>query len=221
MSDALETEASAAAAERLTFFSDAVMAIAMTLLALELPIPEELTGDSGEQMNEMLAFFGAHSDEYLAFVISFGVIAIHWSTHFRVFRYLRAVSPRLIQLNTVWLLLIVITPFTTKIISLGENNLLRFSIYAGTQGLQFLIFAAIVWYLIKTDLMREGFDPARMYGSLSGVLPMAGAFLISIPVYAAIGSWAYFLWGIVPITAGQIVRIRAARARRAKAPVAR
>ena len=217
----MEKEAASSAADRLTFFSDAVMAIAMTLLALELPIPEELTGDSGEQMSEMLAFFNDHTDEYLAFLISFGVIAIHWSTHFRVFRYLRGVSPRLMQLNTVWLLLIVITPFTTKIISLGENNLLRFSIYAGTQGLQFLIFAVIVWYLIKADLMREGFDPARMYGSLSGVLPMAGAFLISIPVYAMVGSWAYFIWGIVPIVAGQIVRIRTARAGRAKVPETR
>jgi uncharacterized membrane protein len=214
----MEKEAASSAADRLTFFSDAVMAIAMTLLALELPIPEDLTGDSGEQMTEMLAFFGDHTDEYLAFLISFGVIAIHWSTHFRVFRYLRAISSRLLQLNLVWLLLIVLTPFTTKIISLGENNLLRFSIYAGSQGLQFLIFAVIVWYLIKGDLMREGFDPARLYGSLSGVLPMAGAFLISIPVYAAVGSWAFFIWGIVPVVAGQIVRVRTARAGRTKAP---
>ncbi len=212
----MEKEAASSAAERLTFFSDAVMAIAMTLLALELPIPEDLTGDSGEQMHEMLAFFGDHSDEYLAFVISFGVIAIHWSTHFRVFRYLRSVSPRLIQLNTVWLLLIVLTPFTTKIISLGDGNLLRFSIYAGSQGLQFLIFALIAQYLIKNDLMREGFDPARLRGSLSGVLPMAGAFLFSIPVYAVVGKWAFFVWGLTPIIAGQIVRIRDKRAGRTK-----
>ncbi len=217
----MEKESGSAAAERLTFFSDAVMAIAMTLLALELPIPEELTGDKGEQVGEMLTFFSEHSDEYLAFLISFVVIAIHWSTHFRVFRYLRSVSRRLVQLNLVWLLLIVLTPFTTKIISLGDGNLLRFSIYAGTQGLQFLVFALIVRYLIKGDLMRVGFDPARLYGSLRGVLPMAAAFLISIPVYAVIGSLAFFVWALTPMIAGQVFRIRDQRAGRTKSPEAR
>lgn len=209
----MERESASSAAERLTYFSDAVIAIAITLLALELPIPEEPAGDPGEQMSEMLAFFGEHSDEYFAFLISFVVIAIHWSTHFRVFRYLASISRRLLQLNLFWLLLIVVTPFTTKIISLGESNLLRFSIYAGTQGLQFLVFALIVRYLIKERLMREGFDTSRLYGSLRGVLPMAAAFLFSIPVYALVDRWAFLVWIVTPVIAGQVFRIRAARGR--------
>lgn len=213
MPESLRTEEATSGAERLTFFSDAVIAIAITLLALELPVPEELTGGSGEQMSEMITFFSAHADEYLAFLVSFLVIAIHWSTHFRVFRQVREVNARLVQLNLLWLLLIVITPFTTKIISLGENNLLRFSIYAGAQALQFSVFALLVLQLSKHRLMLASHDPARLRSTLHRVVPMAAAFAVSIPVYALVGRWAFVLWAVVPIVSGRIDEIRMRRNR--------
>ncbi|MFC7620649.1 TMEM175 family protein [Microlunatus sp. GCM10028923] len=216
MPESLRSEEATSGAERLTFFSDAVIAIAITLLALELPVPEELTGDSGEQMTEMITFFSAHADEYLAFLISFLVIAIHWSTHFRVFRQVRDVNARLIQLNLLWLLLIVITPFTTKIISLGENNPLRFAVYAGAQALQFTVFALLVLQLIKHKLMLTSHDPAQLRSTLRRVVPMAAAFAVSIPVYALAGRWAFVLWALVPIVTGRIDDLHLRRIRRGR-----
>src|SRR3954452_23319670 len=78
----LDAEVAVGSAERLVFFSDAVVAIAITLLALELPVP---TGDTNAAVWHSL---GDHLGEYLAFLISFAVIGSHWFGHHQLFRYL-------------------------------------------------------------------------------------------------------------------------------------
>ena len=80
-----------AAAERLMFFTDAVVAIALTLLALQLPIPGGIE-NVPRSSSEMVRDAGQHFDDYLAFLISFVVIAAHWRLHHRVFRYVRVAS---------------------------------------------------------------------------------------------------------------------------------
>ncbi|MEC3979770.1 TMEM175 family protein [Amycolatopsis sp. H20-H5] len=82
-------EVRAVAAERLTFFGDAVIAIALTLLALELPLPEGAT--NGELLHSALE----HRWEYIAFLVSFLVIGAHWSGHHRVFRYVTSLGGKL------------------------------------------------------------------------------------------------------------------------------
>lgn len=97
-------EIHAVSAERLTFFGDAVVAIALTLLALELPVPE------GSTNSEMWHSATSHRESYLAFMISFVVIAAHWRAHHRVFRYVTATNSRLTSYTMYWLLTLVITP---------------------------------------------------------------------------------------------------------------
>ena len=81
------------ATERLIFFSDAVVAIAITLLAIDLPVPEEPNA---------AAFWASarHSTgHYVAFLISFFVIAAAWSNHHDAFRYTIRVDNRLRSQN--------------------------------------------------------------------------------------------------------------------------
>lgn len=79
--DLASVEVRAIAVERLTFFADAVVAIAITLLALDLPVPTGSTnGDLWRSLRENFS-------DYLAFAISFVVIAARWNAHHRIFRY--------------------------------------------------------------------------------------------------------------------------------------
>ena len=91
--------------ERLLFFADAVFAIALTLLALDLPVPE---GDSNGALWH--SFVGHLDGEYLTFLISFLVISRFWMVQHRFFDRVRAANRRLVQLEVLYLLWIVLLP---------------------------------------------------------------------------------------------------------------
>src|SRR5262245_42327571 len=100
-----EPELRVISAERLNFFSDAVVAIAITLLALELPVPQA-SSDA-----DLWRGFADDSTTYIAFLISFAVIGSHWQLHHRVFSHLARLGGSLTRWNLLWLLMIVLTPF--------------------------------------------------------------------------------------------------------------
>ncbi|GAB3883066.1 hypothetical protein GCM10029964_041790 [Kibdelosporangium lantanae] len=70
------------------FFSDAVIAIAMTLLALDLPLPE---GETDEDL--WGSFVNLLPRQYLTFVLSFLVVAMFWRSHHRFFQHVTGLAP--------------------------------------------------------------------------------------------------------------------------------
>jgi uncharacterized membrane protein len=193
-------EVAVAAAERLTFFSDAVVAIAITLLAIDLPVPE------GNTSEELVHSLGEHYFEYLAFFISFAVIANHWRAHHRIFRWVRRADPPVIQLNLLWLLLVVLNPFLTRMLTEGDQLFLRFALYAAAQGLQMVAMALMIAVMAR----REWFAPEApasltRHGWVRSTIG-AATFLVSIPVYLAVGQWAFVVWLAMPLLTGPIVR---------------
>jgi uncharacterized membrane protein len=188
--DPAETEKGAA--DRLSFFSDAVVAIAITLLVIELEVPR------GDTFAELGHAFAQNWGEYLAFLISFAVIARHWISHHGLFRYVGKATRAVVWLNMLWLFMIVVTPFLTRLISEDHVDFPHFTIYAAGQLIQVLTFAALIRQLGRTGgflpgapapLVRRGWIPS---------LGIAAAFVISIPLFPLIGSWAFACWAVVP-----------------------
>jgi hypothetical protein len=103
--------------ERTIFFSDAVIAIALTLLALELPLPEGAT--TGEVWRSFVQHLGR---EYLSFVISFVVIGAFWLQHHRFFGRIDRMSTPLTMMNLASLFAIVLVPFATRLLSASESG---------------------------------------------------------------------------------------------------
>lgn len=216
MSDADDAEVQRSATERLVFFSDAVLAIALTLLAIELPLPEIADGLSRSASARAMAEQARHFwPEYLAFMISFYVIAAHWRGHHLVFRYVARSNHRLVTVNLCWLFLTVITPFTTRLLSEGETNPVRFCVYALTQGLQFGLQAAMVGVIRRNDLFRAGYaesdGPAVVANTHRRSITFTVSFLVSIPVYFFIDSWAFAVWALVPQAMTVLRRVRQRR----------
>ena len=205
---AMERRVSFSAAERLMFFSDAVVAIAITLLALELPVP---AGDTAAAMGRDLA---SHANEFVAFLISFVVIASHWVVHYQVFRYVRRAPRGLVGLNLIWLLLIIVTPFTTRVLNVGTVNLFSFSLYALTQACEFALFSIMVQVIISGGHVQGGTDPRRLRTNLLHTVPMALAFALSVPLYLLVQQAAFALWFAVPVGSGVWGRVAVRRRRR-------
>ena len=203
-----EVEIHSRAAERLTFFSDAVVAIAITLLAIDLPVPVGGT---------VSLFWKAvkHDDgHYAAFLISFAVIAAAWSDHHELFAYARRVDARLRVLNTWWLLSIVLNPFATKLLVASGQNLpthaLRFGFYALLQVLE----SAVEYTMLRHMITRRLADiPAPVATSLTrkSFALMIG-FGLSIPVFFAV-TWAWVLWIACPVLGAQLRHLRRRRVR--------
>lgn len=200
--DEVEDAAAEGVAERQTLFTDAVIAIAITLLALELPIPEGATN------HEWLRSAWDHHIEYFSYVLSFVVIAAHWRSHHGAFRYVRRFGPRVGQLNLLWLFFQVTTPFATKIIAGDGAAGVRFGFYALIQGLASLLLVVIIWRLTVEGDFRVGTDPGQPRRIQIGLLGTAVGFLVSVPLFFV---WheAWWLWIAIPVVNGSIRRRRA------------
>ena len=96
--------------ERMILFSDAVFAIAITLLIIEIKVPH-FEGGFTQQL--LIAELGKKIPEFMGFLISFVVVGQFWVSHHRLFGYINDYTPRLLWLNLFLLLWIVLMPFST------------------------------------------------------------------------------------------------------------
>ncbi len=97
--------------ERLVFFSDAVVAIAITLLALDIKI--EPTPSGHLSFSDILGEWKV----FAAFLLSFINIANFWKTHHAFFAHISRIDERLLWYNIIWLFFIVTLPFSTSLVS--------------------------------------------------------------------------------------------------------
>jgi uncharacterized membrane protein len=199
-------EHEARSADRLIFFSDAVTAIAITLLALDLPVPQ------GATVSAFWSSLRQNDGQYLAFLVSFVSIAAAWSDHHDAFRHIRRADRRLRNLNMIWLLMIILIPSATKLLSENGNDALtvhafQWGFYALLQVLISAALFAMVRHMISHHLQVPGTEDKdgkasdwRTYG------PMLG-FGLSIPVFFATTD-AWVLWIVVPLVGRLLLRLQ-------------
>lgn len=105
--------------DRLVNFSDAVVAIAITLLVLPLT---DLVGDGvgpGTAYPGAWDLVSANADHFLGFAVTFAVTMIFWLSHHALFEVIGSYDTRLIWLNSGWLLFVVLLPFASGLLSEG------------------------------------------------------------------------------------------------------
>jgi uncharacterized membrane protein len=116
-------------AERLVFFTDAVVAIALTLLILPLVDLVPQASRSGLDLSELLR---ENLPELGSFLLSFVVIFRFWWAHHQLFRHVSGLSGPLVAWNLLWLLSIVLLPWPTAIITAYETSPGSVALYIGT-----------------------------------------------------------------------------------------
>jgi uncharacterized membrane protein len=188
-------------AQRVIFFSDAVVAIAITLLALGLP------GVRGTSNTEVLRSLQANIDAYLPFVISFVVIAAYWRAHHRLYQYVARLDDRLVSINMVWLLMIICTPYATRVLSDGPFGGVRFSLYAVIQVITILTLVIMRRHIRDAGLLRSDAPTAVADTDDFNIVAVAATFAVSIPV-AFKTEWAYAIWVAAALVARIVRRLR-------------
>ena len=163
--------AEATAFERLVFFSDAVFAIAITVLVLELRVPE-LPPERAEA--ELLAHLLELWPRFFAYLISFVVIGLYWIGHHRLFRHIVRYDAGLLVLNLLLLLSVAFLPFPTALISAYEYTRVAVVFYTLSLLACVLLLWLLWWYASRgRRLVDPGLDPRTMrYLTLRTLSPL-------------------------------------------------
>jgi uncharacterized membrane protein len=172
--------------ERIVFFSDAVIAIAITLLVLDIRVPEG-AGDLGPRLLALLP-------KYIGWAVSFWVIALYWVAHHRCYRYIHRYDRRLMYLNFLFLMFIAFMPFPTSL--LFSNGLQAVSVifYAGTAAGMGFSLAGLWIYAYGHQFVSADATPAlnssiRLYLLLPPMVFLISAGIALINVDAAVFAW--------------------------------
>ena len=126
--------------ERMILFSDAVFAIAITLLVIEIRIPElEKEHISDQALADALWHL---VPKFAGFIISFALIGVYWNVHHRMFGYVTSYTRRLVGLNLLFLFFIALMPFSTGF----------YSEYAGKELVQHQLKVPMTFYVLNFSI---------------------------------------------------------------------
>jgi uncharacterized membrane protein len=184
--------------DRLVLFTDAVVAIAVTLLILPLVDAVTASKAAGEDAVHVIT---DHQAEIYSFLLSFVVIARFWFAHHRVFEHVRAYNTRLIQLNMLWLLTVVVLPFPTEIIGAYNSSRFTASLYIGTI-LALSICQTAMTLLIRNHQELEQTDNPVTAQELTGSITVTGLLAVAFALAALVPGvtfYALFLLFLSPI----------------------
>lgn len=184
-----QIDQSETSSDRFVFFTDAVAAIAMTLLALDLPIPHGST--NAALWNDLR---GHWSSDYFPFLLSFVVIAAFWRSHHAMFRHVDRLGPGVMPLNFGFLLLIVLLPFVTHV--LGEDSGFQIGVvlYAAVVAATSVVLGQLAALLLRLRLI-DPLTPATDLRSLRWAMHSnAIVFALSIPIGFANPTLALWSW---------------------------
>jgi uncharacterized membrane protein len=191
--------------ERIVFFSDAVMAIAITLLAIDLKVPVLSAELAPSQLGSSLIAMGPR---LMSLMVSFIVIGVYWTSHHRYFSYIKRYNGTLIFLNMVFLFFIILMPFVASL--LGQYPRLPMGVitYAAAVAVTGVSISSVWWYASwHNRLVDENMDHQFIHTRNRMALLVPLLFLVSIPFAFINPLISVFIWWSTPFFAAATLRI--------------
>lgn len=184
------------ALERLVFFSDAVFAIAITLLIIEIHVPDlSTTATNTEAWQE----FASLIPSLIAYLISFFVIGRFWMGHHRAFGAVRRYDEAMVWPNLQYLMAIAFMPFATAFMGRNFGHFVPALVY----NLSMLVCALLNWRLWLVLLRAGDMAPERTASfnlrSTSVLLGAASCVALTFisPMFSQAGMFTMPVWNWV------------------------
>jgi uncharacterized membrane protein len=181
---------------RILALSDGVFAIAITLLIIAIAIPAATS--EADLPDALLGLW----PRYLAYALSFLVIARFWVTHHLAFRLIAHYDATLVWLNLLLLMLVAFLPFPTAVLGEHIGSPAAAVLYAASVCLAGAASAAYWWYASgRGNLLGPDVGPARVRALRARGLSGPVLFGLSLPIAALYPYAAEVLWVLVfPLT---------------------
>lgn len=143
--------------ERIVIFSDGIFAITITLLILEVKVPEIADHLVATELPKELLHL---IPKIVGHVVSFLVLGIYWTAHHYLFTYIKRHDHVLLWLNTTFMLCVALIPFPTGLISQYPEQQIAVVIYASTLVVIGIMLDLLWWYASTHHLIEDETDAA-------------------------------------------------------------
>jgi uncharacterized membrane protein len=184
---------------RMEAFSDGVFAIVITLLILEVHVPEGVDAEHlDEELLRLLPTMGAY-------FLSFFVVGLYWMVHHRTMHLLKEVNQPVLWINIIWLLFVSIMPFTTSLLGGYPLQPLPIAIY----GLN-LIFTnltgvvSMIYARYHPELTHQPFDADFMRRLIPPYVTINGLYTLGVVLAWFWPAASYIIY--TAVLAGLIIR---------------
>lgn len=136
---------------RLEAFSDAVIAIIITIMVLEFEVPE---GDEWRSLRSVLPMF-------LAYVLSFVYLGIYWNNHHHLLHLTERVNGRVLWANLHLLFWLSLVPFVTHWMEDSGFASVPVAVYGGV-----LLLAAVAWLILERAILAQEGKTSKLAAAL-------------------------------------------------------
>jgi TMEM175 potassium channel family protein len=172
---------------RIMAFTDGVMAVAITILVLNLEVPDVAASELNDAVADLFP-------SLIAYLLAFALVGRFWIVHHRLFETLTRFDGTLMTLNLAFLALIVLVPFGTELYDRYTGEPLAAAVLGAILGL-----AALTHWSMSTHTLRRGYvDESARADRLAFASPIGlgftALFLLSVPVAYISTTAATLLW---------------------------
>jgi len=136
--------------DRMKALTDGVLAIVLTILVLGFEVPEHKFGQ-----DHLIHFFQQLFHPFLAYVVSFGIVATYWVQHTAIFSFVREGNRAFCWLNILFLLPLTLLPFLTDVRATYHHAYVATLLYASANIACGILLYAIWSYARRRGLLRE------------------------------------------------------------------
>lgn len=181
---------------RLETLVDGVFAIAMTLLVLDIRVPEGASGSARGLLGQVAWLW----PNILSFIVSFVILGMFWVAHHTEFRFIKKLDNKLIWQNLFYLLLVALLPFSAALLGRYPHNQTAVIIYA-----LHLIFMVLLHYFMwwhgrrAVGIMEDAIDPRmdRLVNRVAFVGIIAYVFAIILSFFNV--NISLVIYAIIPL----------------------
>jgi len=181
---------------RLEAFSDGVFAIAITLLILDVHVPEDMT--------HAAAALRAQWPSYLGYAVSFAVIGIIWTNHHAALAYVGRVDRGFQYLNLMLLAAVAFIPFPTALLARalqdGEGERVAAAVYGGASTAMGLSFGALWLYAVhRPGILRQALPQTALAAITRRFVTGGPVYGLSIVLALTVPSLCLLVYGLLAV----------------------
>jgi uncharacterized membrane protein len=149
---------------RLEALSDGVFAIVMTLLVIEIKVPEIHHSDIVSiDTSELLKALSGYTPIFISYFLTFAIISVLWlSHHFLLHQYAKNIDRYIIQLNALFLCFVSLIPFSSHFLGVYFNQPLALAIFGSNMLVSYTMIYIMQQYILKAEHIENAQIPSRI-----------------------------------------------------------